>query len=270
MTLGEIAVEQVRRNFSEHADEYERYAVVQKRVVRTLLDRLPPEATSLGPVLDLGTGTGDLACSFHARHPDQSLTIVDLAHNMTRCAADRLPGVLAFDADAEALPLVDHSFGLVLSSSMYQWVNDLPQAFSEVARILKPGGLFAFALFAEETLHELRTAHTAALAACGSGGVSHMPHFPRPDAVRSALSAAGLQGELHVGYEVEEHPDVATLLRHLKHIGAQNASPDRPSGLGGRRTTLRMMEIYTERFGRAGRIPVTWQVLYGIARTGDS
>lgn len=266
MTGGEIAVSRMRRHFSEHADEYDRYALVQKTVAATLLALLPPDATRRGLALDLGTGTGELAERFRGLHPHTPLALADIAHGMTRCAAARLPGTPAFDADAEALPVADGACGLVLSSSMYQWVNDLPRAFAEAARVLKPGGVFALALFGEQTLCELRESHISALTANGCAAPSHMQRFPSAETVRTAMAHAGFATDIRVDSLVEEHADVATLLRHLKRIGAQNVAQDRPPGLAGRRTTLHMMEIYRERYGRNGTIPVSWQVIYGIGR----
>jgi malonyl-CoA O-methyltransferase len=149
---------------------------------------------------------------------------------------------------------------------MYQWVNDLPRAFTEVQRVLQPGGLFAFALFGAGTLGELRTAHSAALAEEGRAANSHMQRFPGEEAVAAALKTAGLTGQLESLDEQEEHPDVPHLLRSLKRIGAQNAASNRPTGLSGRKTTERMMAIYKERYGGNGSIPATYQVIYGLAR----
>jgi malonyl-CoA O-methyltransferase len=151
---------------------------------------------------------------------------------------------------------------------MFQWVNDLPRAVAECHRVLRPGGLFAFALFGAGTLRELRAAHAAALAETGSTRPSHMQQFPTFDEVRSALSEAGFTAEMGSADEVEEHPDVPALLRSLKRIGAQNASSRRPAGLAARQTTLRMMAIYAERFGHSGRIPATYEILSGLARKG--
>lgn len=266
MTAVKVAVERVRRNFSAHAGEYDHYAQVQKRVAEALLARLSVEAAWAGPVLDLGTGTGELGRRFRALHPGSPLLLADLAHGMTCCAAGHLPDALAFDATAESLPLSDATLGLVLSSSMYQWVDDLSCAFAEVYRVLKPGGTFALALFGSESLAELRFAHETSIAETGGCGASAMQNFPTSAQVQAALDRAGFSARLEIGYEIEIHEDVPTLLRQLKHIGAQNAVAGRSSGLGGRLRTLRMMEIYTKRFQQCGRIPATWQVISAVAR----
>ena len=261
-----VSTRQVRQHFSLHASEYDCYALVQKRVVAGLIARLPDDLSPYHLALDIGTGTGDLAHKLQERAPALPLLVADIAHAMTCTAATRLATVAAFDADAEALPLRSASLGLVLSASMYQWVNDLHRAFAEVQRVLQPGGLFAFALFGAGTLHELRSAHSAALAAEGRAVSSHMQSFPDEKTVAAALKAAGLTVELELQDEQEEHPDVPHLLRSLKRIGAQNAASQRPAGLSGRRTTERMMAIYQERFGSNGFIPATYQVIYGQAK----
>jgi malonyl-CoA O-methyltransferase len=261
-----VSTRQVRQHFSAHASEYDCYAQVQKRVVAGLIARLPDDLAPYHLALDIGTGTGDLAHKLQERAPALPLLVADIAHAMTCAAATRVAHIAAFDADAEALPLRSASLGLVLSASMYQWVNDLPRAFTEVQRILQPGGLFAFALFGAGTLYELRSAHSAALVAEGRAASSHMQRFPDEMTVAAALKVAGLTGELELQDEQEEHPDVPHLLRSLKRIGAQNAASHRPTGLAGRKTTERMMAIYQERFGSNGSIPATYQVIYGLAQ----
>lgn len=263
-----VATQQVRRHFSTHADEYDRYAVVQKRVVQRLLAQLPPRDLADGPVIDLGCGTGELARQFSARFPEAPLIVADIAHRMSHCAMVQLPGALGIDADAVALPLHSGSCAIVLSSSMYQWVNDLERAFAENFRVLHAGGLFAFALFAEGTLNELRTAHCLALTHNGLGRTSHMHDFPSQDMVTTALTKAGFAFDLESYHEVEAHPDVATLLRNLKRIGAQNAAAERPLGLASRRVTQEMMEIYRNLYGNDGTIPATYRVVSGVARKG--
>lgn len=261
-----VSTRQVRQHFSSHASEYDCYAQVQKRVVAGLIARLPVDLRPYHLALDLGTGTGDLARHLRERAPELPLLVADIAHSMTCTAAIRVPQVAAFDADAEALPLRSASIGLILSASMYQWVNDLPLSFAEVQRVLNPGGLFAFALFGAGTLRELRESHNAALAEEGRSATSHMQRFPDEETVAAALKAAGLIGQIESLDEQEDHPDVPHLLRSLKRIGAQNAASHRPAGLSGRRTTERMMALYQERYGAHGTIPATYQVIYGLAR----
>ena len=54
------------------------------------------------------------------------------------------------------------------------------------------------------------------------------------------------------------------LLRELKGIGAHNVLPGRSTGLMGRQRWQRMVDAY-ERFRRDGRLPATYEVVYGHA-----
>ena len=256
----------MRSNFSGHACEYDRYAAVQKRVIRRFLARLDKTAVLAGPVLDIGTGTGGLAASFQQRYPASSLVVMDIAHGMTRQASRRLDGVDACDGDARSLPFRDAAFQTVISSSVYQWVSKLPAAFHEVSRTLRKGGLFAVALFGEQTLCELKDSHRRAVAEYQGTRASHVQSFPARDDVCLALSQAGLHCmELEVYPEVDFHANVPALLRQLKQIGASNAAKDRPRGLSSRRVMQTMISYYEENYRCAEGLPATYEVIMAVA-----
>ncbi len=263
MTLDEdsLKVEQVRRNFSRHADEYDRYALVQKSVAKKLLQRLPAVATT-GRALEVGCGTGMLSRIFLAQHPGARLLLSDLAHGMSCRVAANFPDQFVVDADAAALPFAADSFDLVLSSSAYQWVDHLAQAFAELQRVLRPGGQVAMALFGEQTLYELRQSHAQASAQ----GQSHSQGFPGCGQVQEALEGRFEIELLESRQEIEWHPGVPHLLRSLKAIGAQNASRNRPGGLASRQLMQRMYDYYMRNFGRDGMIPATYEVIYLLLR----
>ncbi|TYO98761.1 malonyl-CoA O-methyltransferase [Geothermobacter ehrlichii] len=256
----------VRRHFSSHAADYDRYARVQKRVVARLGELFAWPATCGRPVLDVGTGTGYLARRILERRPETPLVLSDLAHGMTCCARHNLGGLSAVDADAVALPFADAVFAGVVSSSVYQWVVPLEAAFAEVERVLEVNGWFVFALFGEGSLCELRQAHEQASRACGRHR-SHFQTFPSAGRVEQALARAGLRLEqLQSEREVEYHPDVPSLLRSLKRIGAGNASASRPPGLASRRVMSAMIALYERRWRCEKGIPASYEVIYGIAR----
>jgi len=264
--VSQIDRQLMRGNFSAHADDYDSYAAVQLRVVGHLSAQLAAQPAAEGVLLDIGTGTGALAATIRHAAPDQPLVVMDIAHDMTCKALHKLPGVHACDGDARFLPFADACFARIVSSSVYQWVDDLPGAFAEVARILAPGGLFAVALFGEGTLSELRDSHRRAVAGSGQSQPSHVQSFPTRDEVVAALQSSGLICQKHDSYqEVEYHAAVPDLLRQLKQIGASNASVARPKGLASRRVMQAMMAAYEEFYRCAEGLPASYEVILALA-----
>ncbi len=257
----------MRWNFSAHAREYDRYARVQKRVVADLCRRMSGLGPLSGLALDIGTGTGCLAESVCEQLPQHAVTVMDIAHGMTLQASQRLAGVSACDGDAGCLPFRKETFQTVVSSSVYQWVACLPEAFTEVHRVLHPGGLFAAALFGEQTLYELRGSHQRAVAACQQQSSSHVQSFPSRDEVFQALLNAGFDCLEVISYpEVDYHETVAGLLRELKQIGASNASGSRPRGLASRRVMQSMVHFYEDAYREEQGVPATYEVIAILAR----
>jgi malonyl-CoA O-methyltransferase len=60
------------------------------------------------------------------------------------------------------------------------------------------------------------------------------------------------------------YADARGLMRDLKAIGAHNVTAGRPAGLTGR-ARLAALEANYERFRRDGRLPATFEVVYGHA-----
>jgi malonyl-CoA O-methyltransferase len=83
--------------------------------------------------------------------------------------------------------------------------------------------------------------------------------------VGDALGRAGLtEPVLDVERMTLTYPDVLALMRDLKVIGAHNVTAGRARGLTGR-TRIRGMEAAYESARIDGRIPATYEVVYGAA-----
>jgi demethylmenaquinone methyltransferase / 2-methoxy-6-polyprenyl-1,4-benzoquinol methylase len=95
--------------------------------------------------LDIATGTGELAFEL-IRQGARSVVGVDFCVEMVAAARRKLlarqaAGRLELAAgDAMALPFADDSFECIVNGFMLRNVADLPATFSELRRVLKPGG----------------------------------------------------------------------------------------------------------------------------------
>jgi NADH dehydrogenase [ubiquinone] 1 alpha subcomplex assembly factor 5 len=99
--------------------------------------------------------------------------------------------VLSVVADEEDLPFVNDLFDLVTSSLSLHWVNDLPKAMQEAWRVLKPDAPLVGAMFAGDTLFELRSSLQLAEMEREGGFSPHISPFVQLSDVGSLLTRAG-------------------------------------------------------------------------------
>jgi ubiquinone/menaquinone biosynthesis C-methylase UbiE len=96
-------------------------------------------------VLEIGAGSGSVARQLLSKNPEIAWVAIDIDPHMTRAAATRLhgfPNASAKTADATAMPFPDDSFDSVVSCLMLHHIVDWERAVAEVARVLRPGGIF--------------------------------------------------------------------------------------------------------------------------------
>jgi ubiquinone/menaquinone biosynthesis C-methylase UbiE len=107
-------------------------------LVRELKD--PPRC-----IIDVGCGTGRLLRAASVRWPEAQLFGVDPAERMVSEANRLNPNATFKVAWAESLPFPDQAADMVLSSlSFHHWRNQT-KGLQEIARVLRPGGLFCLA-----------------------------------------------------------------------------------------------------------------------------
>lgn len=122
-------------SFDSVADEYEQ---TRPTYPPALLDALPLDADAA--VLDLGAGTGKLTRVLAARYRD--VTAVEPLAKMRAVLERVVPGVTALPGSAERIPLDDGSVDGVFAAQAFHWF-DQRVALPEIARVLRPGGVFA-------------------------------------------------------------------------------------------------------------------------------
>ena len=96
-------------------------------------------------LLDLGTGTGDLALEARRRAPRARVVAADFALGMIR-RGRRRPGAKAVNwliADALHLPFAAGTFHALTSGFLLRNVADLDRALAEQFRMLRSGGRLA-------------------------------------------------------------------------------------------------------------------------------
>lgn len=117
---------------------------------RTKTTRLVPPEPDAGPILDLCTGTGDLALAYH-RAAKEAVPIVgaDFCHEMLVRAGEKAAktGIRFVEADAQALPFPDNTFQIVTVAFGLRNVTDTDRGLAEIVRVARPGGRIAILEF---------------------------------------------------------------------------------------------------------------------------
>lgn len=185
--MDEQALHTIRQSYDRVADEYARRMFSEldnKPLDRELLNRLVVAVNGKGEICDIGCGPGHIARYLHDHGAD--VFGLDLSPGMLDEARRLSPEIPFRQGNMLALDLPDASLAGI--SAFYAIVHlppgAVPQAFREMARVLKPGGLLLLSFhIGEETVHRDEWLDRP---------VTLDFRFFSPHAIQSDLEAAGL------------------------------------------------------------------------------
>ena len=209
------------------------------------------------------TGRGSTAVM--QQYPQAAVIGIDSSQAMLAAAAQGRPPAALVRADAQSLPLPDHSVDLLLANLVLPWCD--PQALlHEFARVLARDGLLLASTTGPATLQEVRRA------------------WRKIDADVHVHAAFDMQtlGDLCMGVGLREpvlDSDLLTvrysspdrLHAELRGSGARNCAPGRRRTLTGTHRFSRYRDALALEAGAAGSIDVSVELLFLQAwgRCGD-
>lgn len=266
MSLTQLDRAAIRQSFDRAAPGYDHYAVLQREVESRLLERIEFQRHKPDVILDLGCGTGSASRTLAGQNPQANVIALDWASAMLsrvtaedKVDSDSSSGLQPVCADMHALPLAARSVDLIFSSLALQWSYDLPAIFREFRRIMKADAMLVFTCFGPDTLFELKQSWRV---------VDDLPHvndYPDMHDIGDELLAAGFREPVMDAERLTlEYPDVMSLMRELKGIGAHNVASKRQHSLTGKSRLKTMLQAY-EQFRRGDRYPASYEVIYGTA-----
>ncbi|HEY0922509.1 methyltransferase domain-containing protein [Rheinheimera pacifica] len=248
-------IRQVAQSFGKACDSYLPAARLQQQVALDALTLLP--ANNHGHLLDLGCGPGWIHPRFAAYC--SHFTAADLSAGMlAKAASQQLAAHIAtnyLQADAKQLPLAAHSVDKLFSSLMLQWCPNPAAVFTEIDRVLAPGGRVVMTTLVDGTLAELKQAFASL------DQQQHVNHF-LPAA--EVIAAAKLVGAINWQFEQRcyplFYPDVISLARELKALGANQVAGRQSRGLTGKGYWQNLATAYDNNRTALG-LPASYQVL---------
>lgn len=208
----------VRTMFGEIAGRYDLLnhllsLGVDRRWRRRTVRLVPP--SDRGPVLDVCTGTGDLALAYcRAGGPGLRVVGADFCRPMLAIANEKAHRANAarqlklVEADAERLPFPDHSFEVVSVAFGLRNVTNTDQGLREMARVCRAGGRVAVLEFALPRARALRAIYGCyfrrvlpaigqALARNRQAAYNYLPEsvgeFPQREDLAERMRSAGLR-----------------------------------------------------------------------------
>jgi malonyl-CoA O-methyltransferase len=278
-------MQRVRQLFAEpgtvRESDFLRREVAARMHERLALVKLTPKA-----VLDAGCGEGADLVSLQKRYAEAQLIGIDASPAMVANARERqgsawsaLNGVLAqwlptrlrggkaglgmqpglLGGDFASLPFAANSFDLVWSNLALHWHPQPDRVYAEWRRVLRVDGLLMFSCFGPDTLKELRTAFA---------DIDQTPHvLPFVDMhdfgdmlVDVGFSTPVMDMEtITITYETTEK-----LLADVRALGG-NPLANRRRSLMGRHTWSRALQRLEQMRRADGRIPLSFEVIYGHA-----
>ncbi len=241
-------------HFRRSITSYDNEASVQKTVGDDLVSRLAfHPGIAYGRVLEVGCCTGSMTETLCRTYTAREIWVNDLVPECCELAAARVlrySGTvhqLAGDIEQLELPC---ELDLIVSSSTFQWLRDLPGSLDRFAAALGEGGCLAFSLFGPGTMEQVRELIGVGLKYVGEKELVEMVRRRY-----TVLERETRRHRLHFASPAE-------VLRHIRKTGV--------GGAGDYRWTAGKLKDfdrnYRQRFGSGLGIPLDYVATRIIAR----
>ena len=120
--------------FQKHTIKYNNWFEENKNVYQSEINAIKSLLPQFNTAVEIGIGSGNFALPLGIKFG------IEPSEKMRKAAKRK--GIEVIDGVAENLPLENKSFDLALMVTTLCFLDDAKKAFSEVYRILKPGGYF--------------------------------------------------------------------------------------------------------------------------------
>lgn len=252
------AKKQIARAFGLKAYRYDANAIIQKKLLSILYDRLTLRNPQ-GLWLDLGCGTGTFEQLISPERFSAHFLGVDIAYESLRVLqAKQICHTSALTADIEALPFKNEAFSGVVMASVLQWFTDPLTILRRIYEVLRPQGTFLFATFTQGSFFELNHLRQEM-------NFRIPVHLPDENTFLSFLQ------QCHFDFSESErfsktlyYPSALELLKSISAIGGTAISGERLPP----RKLMQFCSEYEKKYRCERGVPITYRALVGSTIKG--
>ncbi len=157
-----IIKKHIARTFTRYSDTYDQYAKLQKLSAGFIFENIEEIISSMpvGPVLEIGCGSGLVSEEIVKRLPQRDLVLMDISAGMLTTCRKRLndaslnhAGIQYVENDAEKLN-EQNKYALIVSGLTLQWFHNISAGVEKIVNALLPGGIFVCSFLGEGSFLE--------------------------------------------------------------------------------------------------------------------
>lgn len=277
-----IDLNRVRTLFSDPAHIIDS-SFLRREIATRMHERLALVKISPEHVLDAGCGEGADLTTLQKRFPQAVMLGLDASpamltaaqksqvaalSSMNRLLQQWLPASMGLGKDSSAsllcgnfarLPLGINAVDLVWSNLALHWHPQPDQVFIEWRRVLRQDGLLMFSCFGPDTFKELRAAFAAA-----DDEPHVLPFVDMHDFGDMLVNAGFSTPVMDMETLTVTYGTVEKLLADVRALGG-NPLDTRRRGLLGKKAWQRAVDVLEQSRGADGKVPLTFEVVYGHA-----
>ena len=131
---------------------YDKFANAQRICAENLINELLKFQKNFNQIYEIGCGSGLLTNLIKSNLNYETLILNDIYETVVMKGSPKCETAQIGDIMSLEMPI---SLDLVISSSVFQWIDDLANLSQKIHASLKNGGICAFVTFSHGTLHEL-------------------------------------------------------------------------------------------------------------------